>query len=546
MKTVAQESQINDMSGGGSSADRDSNTPRFTRRETLLTMTGVLLVMLLASLDQTIVGTAMPRIISDLQGFNRYTWVTTAYLLTSTVMVPIYGKLSDLFGRKPIFLFGVVVFLIGSALSGAYQSMNELIAFRAFQGLGAAALIPIALAVIGDLFTPRERGRWQGLTGAVFGLSSVLGPTAGGWITDNSTWRWVFYVNLPIGIIALLVLIFLMPSLLGFTWAGSQYDWLSWQILSLFAGSIVFVTLFILFEARLERRNEQPIINPSLFKNSIFSVSVMITMITSMGMFGSILFIPLYAQGVLGISATNSGLILTPLMGGLIVSSVISGQLVSRFGKYKWLAFVGMAITIGGSLLLQRLDVNSTYTQLIIAMVVLGLGLGFSMSLYTVIVQNALPKVIGQATSGLTFFRSIGATIAVAAMGSLLTSAYVPGFHHALSSTIKAAVPGKLLSVFDNPNVLLSPDLQGQLQAKFAAFGPTGKMLYTQLLQAVKVGLTGGIHNVFVLSTVLMCVGFVAIFFLKEIPLRGASPGAASSQASEGAVEASASATMMH
>ena len=572
MKTVSQASQTNDLSVRGSSADRDGDTPRFTRRETLLTMTGVLLVMLLASLDQTIVGTAMPHIISDLQGFNRYTWVTTAYLLTSTVMVPIYGKLSDLFGRKPIFLVGVVLFLVGSAASGASQTMNQLIAFRAFQGLGAAALMPIALAVIGDLFTPRERGRWQGLTGAVFGLSSVLGPTAGGWITDNSTWRWVFYVNLPIGIIALLVLIFLMPSLrskntgkpsidyigaalliagtvpllLGFTLAGSQYDWLSWQILSLFAGSIVFVTLFILFEARLERRNEQPIINPSLFKNGIFSVSVIITMITSMGMFGSILFLPLYAQGVLGISATNSGLILTPLMGGLIVSSVISGQLVSRFGKYKWLAFVGMAITIGGSLLLLRLDVNSTYTQLIMAMIVLGLGLGFSMSLYTVIVQNALPKVIGQATSGLTFFRSIGATIAVAAMGSLMTSAYVPGFHHALSSTIKAAVPGKLLSVFDNPNVLLSPGLQVQLQAKFAAFGPTGKMLYTQLLQAVKIGLTSGIHNVFVLSTVFMCVGFVAIFFLKEIPLRGATRSATTSQASEGANEASASAAMMH
>ncbi|MFL5656443.1 MAG: MDR family MFS transporter [Ktedonobacteraceae bacterium] len=572
METVSQASQTNDLSVRGSSANLDGDTPRFTRRETLLTMTGVLLVMLLASLDQTIVGTAMPHIISDLQGFNRYTWVTTAYLLTSTVMVPIYGKLSDLFGRKSIFLVGVVLFLVGSAASGASQTMNQLIAFRAFQGLGAAALMPIALAVIGDLFTPRERGRWQGLTGAVFGLSSVLGPTAGGWITDNTSWRWVFYVNLPIGIIALLVLIFLMPSLrskntgkpsidyigaalliagtvpllLGFTFAGSQYDWLSWQILSLFAGSIVFVTLFILFEARLERRNEQPIINPSLFKNGIFSVSVIITMITSMGMFGSILFLPLYAQGVLGISATNSGLILTPMMGGLIFSSIISGQLVSRFGKYKWLAFVGMAITIGGSLLLLRLDVNSTYTQLIIAMIVLGLGLGFSMSLYTVIVQNALPKVIGQATSGLTFFRSIGATIAVAAMGSLLTSAYVPGFHNALSSTIKAAVPGKLLSVFDNPNVLLSPGLQAQMQAQFAAFGPTGKMLYAQLLQAVKIGLTGGIHNVFVLSTVFMCVGFVAIFFLKEIPLRGATRSATSSQASEGADAAPASAAMMH
>src|SRR6266516_3745230 len=315
MEKVSKQSTTGDMPVVSSSSSQDRETPRFTRRETLLTMAGVLLVMLLASLDQTIVGTAMPRIITDLQGFDRYTWVTTAYLLTSTVMVPIYGKLSDIFGRKPIFLIGVVVFLVGSAASGAAQSMNQLIAFRAFQGLGAAALMPIAIAVVGDLFTPRERGKWQGLTGAVFGLSFILGPTAGGWITDHSTWLWVFYVNLPIGIIALLVLIFLMPSLrskntgkpsidyigaalliagtvpllLGFTWAGSQYDWLSWQILSLFAGSIVFVTLFILFEARLERRNEQPIINPSLFKNGIFSVSVIITMITSMGMFGSIL-----------------------------------------------------------------------------------------------------------------------------------------------------------------------------------------------------------------------------------------------------------------
>ncbi len=572
MKTVSQELQTNGMAVKGSAADQDGDAPRFTRREILSTMTAVLLVMLLASLDQTIVGTAMPRIITDLQGFDRYTWVTTAYLLTSTVMVPIYGKLSDLFGRKPIFLIGVVLFLVGSAASGASQTMNQLIAFRAFQGLGAAALMPIALAVIGDLFTPRERGRWQGLTGAVFGLSSVLGPTAGGWITDNSTWRWVFYVNLPIGIIALLVLIFLMPTLrskntgkpsidyvgatlliaatvpllLGFTWAGSQYDWLSWQILSLFGGSIVFVTLFILYEARLERLNRQPIINPSLFKNRIFTVSVLITMITSMGMFGSILFLPLYAQGVLGISATNSGLILTPLMGGLIVSSVISGQLVSRYGRYKWLAFVGMAITIGGSLLLLRLDVNSTYMELIISMIVLGLGLGFSMSLYTVIVQNALPKVIGQATSGLTFFRSIGATIAVAAMGSLLTSAYVPGFNNALSATVKAAVPGKILSVFNDPNVLLSPGLQTQLQAQFTAFGPAGKTLYAQLLEAVKVGLTGGIHNVFVLSAILMCVGFVAIFFLQEIPLRGGRSRTVSSEAPAGTGEETASVAMMH
>src|SRR5207302_4967282 len=193
--------------------EQDTETPRYSRRDTFLTMAGVLMVMLLASLDQTIVSTAMPHVIADLQGFDRYTWVTTAYLLTSTVMVPIYGKLSDLLGRKSVFLFGVIIFLIGSAASGASQSMNQLIAFRAFQGIGAAALMPIAIAIIGDLFTPRERGKWQGLTGGVFGLSSILGPTVGGWITDHSTWRWVFYVNLPIGIAALLVLIFLMPPL---------------------------------------------------------------------------------------------------------------------------------------------------------------------------------------------------------------------------------------------------------------------------------------------------------------------------------------------
>src|SRR5438874_4544941 len=285
--------------------------PRYSKRDTLLTMAGVLMVMLLASLDQTIVATALPRVIADLQGFDRYTWVSTAYLLTSTVMVPIYGKLSDLFGRKPIFLFGVVVFLIGSALSGASQSMDQLIAFRALQGIGAGALMPIAIAIVGDLFTPRERGKWQGVTGGVWGISAIIGPTLGGWITQNTSWRWVFYVNLPIGIAALLVLIFLMPTLrgrakevsidyvgaallvlgtvpllLGFTWAGSQYDWVSVQIISLFAGAFIVLASFIIYEAWLERSGGQPIIEPSLFKNSIFSVSTLVTMIFGMALFG--------------------------------------------------------------------------------------------------------------------------------------------------------------------------------------------------------------------------------------------------------------------
>jgi EmrB/QacA subfamily drug resistance transporter len=572
METVSQQSVTSDDIVTSEGTSQNIDMPRYTRREILSTMTAVLLVMLLASLDQTIVGTAMPHIVSDLNGFDRYTWVTTAYLLTSTVMVPIYGKLSDLFGRKPIFLVGVILFLVGSAASGAAQSMNQLIAFRAFQGLGAAALLPIAIAVIGDLFTPRERGKWQGLTGAVFGLASVLGPTAGGWITDHSTWRWVFYVNLPIGIIALLVLIFLMPTLrmqntrkvsidylgaalliagsvpllLGFTWAGSQYPWGSWQVISLFVGAAVFIALFILYEARLERNDAQPIISPSLFTNRIFTVSVLVTMITSMGLFGSILFLPLYSQGVLGSSATNSGLLISPLMLGLVISSVISGQLVARFGKYKWIAFVGMAITIGGSLLLQRLDVNSTNTDLIIAMIVLGLGLGFSMSLYSVIVQNAVPNKIGEATSGLTFFRSIGATIAVAAMGSVLTSAYIPGFHNAIPAALKKALNPAVINAFNDPNVLLSADAQKKLIVDFAKLGPHGKVIYNQLLEAVKVGLTSGIHNVYVLSTVLMCVGFVAIFFLKEIPLRGGKSSKEGSEVAEGEGEGTSTVVMMH
>src|SRR5437660_2613270 len=260
MKNVSSEPGVADLTSERPAPLEEFEQSRYSKRDTLLTMVGVLMVMLLASLDQTIVSTALPRVIAELNGIDRYTWVATAYLLTSTVMVPIYGKLSDLIGRKPIFLFGVVIFLIGSAASGASQSMDQLIIFRAFQGLGAGALMPIAIAIVGDLFTPRERGKWQGITGAVWGLSSIVGPTAGGWITENSTWRWDLYVYVPIGIASYQVLIFLMPTLrttgkqvsidyigaallivgtvpllLGFTWAGTLYDWLSAQILSLFA-----------------------------------------------------------------------------------------------------------------------------------------------------------------------------------------------------------------------------------------------------------------------------------------------------------------------
>ncbi|GER90203.1 hypothetical protein KDW_43650 [Dictyobacter vulcani] len=520
--------------------------PLYSKRETLLTMVGVLLVMLLASLDQTIVSTAMPHIVSELKGFDRYTWVTTAYLLTSTVMVPIYGKLSDLYGRKAIFLIGILLFLSGSALCGMSSSMNALIGFRAFQGLGAAALLPIAIAVVGDLFTPRERGKWQGVTGAVFGLSSVIGPAVGGWITENANWRWVFYINLPVGLVALLVLIFLMPSLtkrvatvsidylgaglliagtiallLGFTWAGSTYAWLSPQIMGLLACSCTILTIFILVEAHKERQQQQPIIDPSLFRNRIFVISVLITMAANMALLGSVFFLPLFAQGILGISATDSGLLLSPMTLTLVASSVISGQIVSRVGKYKAIAIVGMFISVLGAAMLLRLNVNSHANDLWMAMIVMGFGTGFGMSFYTMIVQNALPDKIGQATSALTFFRQIGGTIALAAMGSVMAASYLPTFHQSIPAQTRQLLPAKIINLFDNPNILLSHEMQQTVFKQFAMLGPGGLTAYDQLLHAVKMGLAQGIYNTFILSLAFMLVSLVLVFFLEDRPLQG-------------------------
>ncbi|MFL5625991.1 MAG: MDR family MFS transporter [Ktedonobacteraceae bacterium] len=523
--------------------------PRYSRRETLLTMLSVLLVLLLSSLDQTIVSTATPRIVADLQGFDRYTWITTAYLLTSTVTVPTYGKLSDMFGRKPIFIFGLSVFLVGSALSGAASSMNQLIVFRAFQGVGAGALVPIAIAIVGDLFTPRERARWQGVTGAVFGLSSIIGPLVGGWLTQYASWRWIFYVNLPLGIIALLTAIFLMPVLrsatrqgnidyvgvalliigtvpllLGFTWAGTPYSWLSPQIIGLLAFSVLALTAFVIYEAYLERCGGQPIIEPSLFRNSIFTVSAIVTTVFGMGLFGSIFFIPLFVQGVLGTSVANSGFILTPLIVTAVAASILSGQLVARLGRYKWIAITGMIVSLVGGLLLLRLNLHSTTTDVLIAMLVMGFGMGTGMSLYTLIVQNALPRSkLGQATAALTFFRSIGGTIALAVMGSIMNSTYYPAFFNALPPGVKRVLPPRVLVTFKNPEILLSPAMLAQARQTFVRLGPQGLILFNQVITAVKIGLVQGIHNVFLLSVAILTIGLISLFFLKEIELKGGS-----------------------
>src|SRR5215467_10631803 len=340
---------------------------------------GVILGMLLAALDQTIVGTALPHIVASMGGLDHYAWVVTAYLLASTVSIPIWGKLSDIYGRRTFFILGMVIFLVGSALAGTSQNMTQLIIYRGIQGLGAGAMMPIALSIIGDLFSPAERGKWQGLIVAVFGLASIVGPTLGGWITDNWGWRWVFYVNMPVGIVAILTAGFVMPKLLtrkehiidylgvvtlvagtvplllAFSWAGTQYPWGSWQIISLFAFALVMLTIFVFVETRAV----EPIISPKLFKNSIFMVSTFAMFLVSAGMFGAILYLPLFVQGVLGNTATDSGLVLTPMMLGFMFSSIVGGQLLSRTGRYKILAMFGFAVAAVGMLLLSRMSVTT-------------------------------------------------------------------------------------------------------------------------------------------------------------------------------------------
>lgn len=498
---------------------------------------GVMLGMLLAALDQSIVSTALPRVIASLGGLEHYAWVATAYLLASTVSIPLYGKLSDIYGRRPFFIGGMVIFLIGSALSGTSQDMTQLIIYRAIQGLGAGALMPLAIAIIGDIFPPAERGKWTGLITAVFGLATIIGPLIGGSITDNWGWRWVFYVNMPIGAIAIVTAGFVMPKtlrrrqhtidyigaaalvafavplLLGFSWAGTQYAWNSWQVILMFAISAVMLVTFVLIELRAV----EPIISPRLFKNSIFLVSTIAMFLMSAGMFGAVLYLPLFVQAVTGNSATNSGIVLTPMMLGFMVSSIAGGQLLSRFGRYKYLAIYGFVVAAIGMFLLSRMGATTGNGQVSLNMVVLGLGLGVMMSLFTIVVQNAFPfRQLGEVTAGLTFFRSIGSTIGVAVMGTIMTNSFQSTLQSNLPPVLASRVPPSL----QNPQVLLNPATLTALQQQFARGGAQGLALFHQFFEIVKTSLATGIDNVFMLSFFAMLLGLFTVFFLREIPLR--------------------------
>jgi EmrB/QacA subfamily drug resistance transporter len=424
--------------------ERLERTPpgyQFSIGRVLAIYSGLMVTLLLAALDQTIVATALPRVVSELGGISQYSWVFTAYMLGSTVTVPLYGKLGDVHGRKPLFLIAITIFLVGSALCGLAQNMVQLVVFRAIQGVGAGGLFPLTLAMVGMIVPPRDRGRYQGLIGSVFAAASILGPLIGGFIVDNFSWRWIFYVNLPVGGVAMAVIIVTMPRrrtkqkhsidwlgaailglgttalLLGLVWGGHQYPWASPQVLGALAASVVLLGVFAL----IERRVREPILPFDLLRNQTVASSVACMALVGAAMFGTISFVPLFVQGVIGTSATSSGIVLTPLMLGAVITSFLSGQIVSRTGRYRPNTLFGPVVLGIGMLLLADMGVGTTNGEAARNMVIAGIGLGSMMQIFVLSVQNSVPRrAMGSATALTQFSRSIGSTLGVTLMGVIV------------------------------------------------------------------------------------------------------------------------------
>ena len=510
-------------------------------RTKVLVMAGTLLGLFTAAMDQTIVATSLPRIVADLGGFGLFSWVGTSFLLTSTTTIPIVGRLTDIFGRKPFYMAGIFILLLGSALAGSSQSIEQLIAFRAVQGLGAGMIMGIAFAIVGDVFTPAERGKWSGLMAGVFASASVLGPLIGGTLTDHVDWRWVFYVNLPLGSVALLVLLMGMPAirpavrskldyrgivllmatvvpmLLAFSWAGSRYDWASVQILGLLSWAAVGLIVFTYAELRAE----EPLLPMSLFRNPIFTVSALVTLITGIGMFSVLFYIPLFVQGVIGSSATNSGFVTMPMMISFAIASAIAGQIMSRLGRYRVLGTIGLLVLMAGMFLLSRLDANSTTAEATRGMIVFGAGLGMSIPLFMLAVQNAVPyRFMGIATSTMQFLRSVGGTMGIAIMFSLIQRNYAAS----LQATIPEAVRSRpeFIGPLKDPQFLLNSQALERVSNAFQAFGDQGPLLLEQTLQGVRMALASAISEAFFVAVFVTGAAVVIGAFLKEIPLRKA------------------------
>ncbi|MFC2122243.1 MDR family MFS transporter [Bacteroidota bacterium] len=518
------------------------------KRQVIITMAGVMLAMFLSSLDQTVVATAMPRIIADLHGFTQYTWVTTAYIISSAVAIPITGKLTDMYGRKNFYIAGLIIFTGASFLCGISSSMPQMIIGRGIQGIGAGIIMANTFTVIGDLFPPAERGKYQGLISGVWGISSIIGPTLGGFLTDALSWHWVFFINIPLGILITILFILYFPSfkpanlkhqvdyfglvtfvlsvvplMLALSWGGVTYQWLSTPIISLLILSAVSGISF----AIIETRSAEPIIPPSLFQNQIVAFSMLIVFFTAFGMFGSIIFVPLFFQGVLGVTATESGSLLIPMMLGMVAGSFSSGQALSRTGgHYRLQGIAGIAVMALGMFFLSRMTMETSTSVAVFNTVIMSFGLGITMPIYIIAVQNAVPyKILGVATSSTAFLRSIGGSVGLAIFGSVMSNRFGIKFMDNISSEVKEIIPQERLEfIARNPQALVSPEAQVQLNTMFEQIAPGSSQLLHQVLQALKGALEFALSEVFLIGFIAVLIAFIINLFLREIPLHTQHP----------------------
>ncbi|MBQ1054307.1 MDR family MFS transporter [Micromonospora sp. C32] len=506
--------------------------PALPARQIRLLMFGLMTGMLLAALDQTIVGTALPTIVGELGGINHYSWVVTAYLLASTASTPLYGKMADLYGRRPVFLFSIGMFLLGSLLAGLSQNMTQLIVTRGVQGLGAGGLMTLAFTIISDVVSPRERGRYQGLFGAVFGVSSVAGPLVGGYFAETN-WRWIFYINVPLAILAIVVcwhVMRLVPFerrehtvdwigaallvagvsclLLALSWGGAEYAWGSGVIVGLFAAGAVLGVLFVVQEAR----TKEPILPLRLFRSATFALANAAGFVLGLVMFGSIIFIPLYLQIVKGASPTRSGLLMLPMMAGVIITSIVTGRAMSRIGRYKWFPVAGAAVLVVGMLLFQQLQVATTLWAAFGYMVVIGVGLGLCMQSLILAVQNAVSvRDLGAGTSSATFFRSLGGSFGVAILGAVLSSR--------LTTELAGRLPGALAQ--------LPPEQRAAVSAggNFSINDPAAiQALPAPVRAAVQAAFVESLHLVFLTTGLIAIVAVLVTLAMPNHQLRGTGP----------------------
>lgn len=495
-----------------------------THRQILVVMGGLMVGMFLSALDQSIVGTALPRIVSELGGLERLSWVVTAYLLTATASTPLWGKISDLYGRRLLFQIAILTFVAGSLLAGFSQNIEQLIAFRAVQGLGGGGLIALAMATIGDVIPPRERGRYQGYFAAVFGTSSVLGPVLGGWFADGPGWQWIFFINVPIGLVAFVVtsaalkiphvrrehridylgaavvVASVTSVLLYIAWAGPELGWTSSTGLTLLTAGLALAVLFVFVELRAS----EPIIPMRLFRNSIFSIANTFGFMIGLAMFGAMIFIPVYLQVVDGMSPTRSGLAMLPMVVGIFTTSIGAGQMMSRTGRYRIYPILGAAVVIVALFMLSRLDSTTPYWFAGLAMFVMGLGLGFTMQVLVVIVQNSVDRRdMGVATASVAFFRQMGGSFGTALFGAILSSRLA--VH--LADGMRDAPPGTAA-----PEVASNPE---QLTSDVQAI----RALPEPLRDIVTGAFSNALHDMFLTAVPLVAVALVVAFFIKEVPL---------------------------